>query len=130
MIEDLRSTLSMYASENLQIELTGPPIWTSEMLGATVDDQIKFTVYGFSLGALIAFLSLRSLWGALLVAATPAVAVLWVMGLIIACFGSFTFLTIIVTTIILVIAFAESLFFVFNWLAYWRDGMDPEKAVD
>ncbi len=130
MIEDLRSTLSLYASENLQIELTGPPIWTAEMLGATVDDQIKFTIYAFSLGALIAFLSLRSFWGALIVSATPFLAVFWIMGLIIALFGSFTFLTIIVTTIILVIAFAESLFFVFNWLAYWRDGMDPYEAVD
>ncbi len=52
------------------------------------------------------------------------------MGVILALFGSFSFLTIIVTTIILVIAFAESLFFVFNWLAYWRDGMDPYQAVD
>jgi predicted RND superfamily exporter protein len=130
MIEDLSSSLSFYASEDIQVELTGPPIWTSEMLNATVDDQIKFTVYGFSLGALIAFLSLRSLWGALIVSATPFVAVFWVMGLTIAAFGSFTFLTIIVTTIILVITFAESLFFVFNWLSYWRDGMDPRQAVD
>ena len=130
MLDDLRSTLDLFASENLQIELTGPPIWTAEMLSATVDDQIKFTIYGFSLGALIAFLSLRSFWGALIVSATPFLAVFWIMGLIVALFGSFTFLTIIVTTIILVIAFAESLFFVFNWLAYWRDGMDPYEAVD
>jgi predicted RND superfamily exporter protein len=130
MIDDLQSSLGLYASENIQVELTGPPIWTAEMLNATVDDQIKFTIYGFSLGALIAFLSLRSFWGALIVSATPFLAVFWIMGLIIALFGSFTFLTIIVTTIILVIAFAESLFFVFNWLAYWRDGMDPYKAVD
>jgi predicted RND superfamily exporter protein len=52
------------------------------------------------------------------------------MGSIIFAFGSFSFLTIIVTTIILVIAFAESLFFIFNWLAYWREGMDPYRAVD
>ncbi|MEO6013582.1 MAG: MMPL family transporter [Devosia sp.] len=130
MIDELRATLAPYASDNIQIELTGPPIWTSEMLNATVDDQIKFTIYGFSLGALIAFLSLRSFWGALIVSATPFIAVFWVMGVILALFGSFSFLTIIVTTIILVIAFAESLFFVFNWLAYWRDGMDPYKAVD
>jgi predicted RND superfamily exporter protein len=52
------------------------------------------------------------------------------MGIIIFGFGSFSFLTIIVTTIVLVIAFAESLFFIFNWLAYWREGMDPYKAVD
>ncbi|MDC9824406.1 MMPL family transporter [Devosia sp. ZB163] len=130
MINDLRSLVDDYKSDSVQVELTGPPIWTSEMLNAAVDDQITFTVYGFALGALIALLSLRSFWGAILVAATPFVAVVWVMGTIIALFGSFSFLTIIVTTIVLVIAFAESLFFIFNWLAYWREGMDPYKAVD
>lgn len=130
MINDLRSLVADYASDDVKVELTGPPIWTSEMLNAAVDDQITFTVYGFALGALIALFSLRSFWGAVLVAATPFVAVIWVMGSIIALFGSFSFLTIIVTTIVLVIAFAESLFFIFNWLAYWREGMDPYKAVD
>jgi predicted RND superfamily exporter protein len=130
MIASLRGIVEDYASTDVQVELTGPPIWTSEMLNATVDDQVKFTIYGFSLGALIAFLSLRSFWGAIIVSSTPFIAVLWVMGVILAAFGSFSFLTIIVTTIILVIAFAESLFFVFNWLAYWRDGMDPYEAVD
>ncbi|MBN9309714.1 MMPL family transporter [Devosia sp.] len=130
MIADLRALVADYQSDQVQVELTGPPIWTGEMLSAAVDDQIKFTIYGFTLGALIALFSLRSFWGAILVAATPFVAVMWVMGTIIALFGSFSFLTIIVTTIILVIAFAESLFFIFNWLAYWREGMDPYKAVD
>ena len=130
MIADLRSLVADYETPDVQIELTGPPIWTSEMLGAAVNDQVKFTVWGFGLGALIALFSLRSLFGALLVAATPFVAVMWVMGIIIFGFGSFSFLTIIVTTIVLVIAFAESLFFIFNWLAYWREGMDPYKAVD
>lgn len=130
MIDDLRSLVKDYTSDDVKVELTGPPIWTSEMLNAAVDDQITFTVYGFVLGALIALFSLRSFWGAVLVAATPFIAVIWVMGSIIALFGSFSFLTIIVTTIVLVIAFAESLFFIFNWLAYWREGMDPYKAVD
>lgn len=130
MIEELRDLVSFYEAPDLKVELTGPPIWTSEMLNAAVSDQIKFTIYGFTLGALIALVSLRSFWGALIVAATPFVAVMWVMGTIVFAFGSFSFLTIIVTTIVLVIAFAESLFFIFNWLAYWRDGMDPSKAVD
>ena len=132
MIAELRKLVSdpAYQVSDLHAELTGPPIWTSEMLGAAVDDQVKFTVWGFGLGALIALFSLRSLMGAVLVAATPFIAVLWVMGIILFAFGSFSFLTILVTTIVLVIAFAESLFFIFNWLAYWRDGMDPYKAVD
>jgi predicted RND superfamily exporter protein len=130
MIESLRETVAFYESQDIQIELTGPPLWTSEMLNAAVDDQIKFTVYGFALGAVIALFALRSLTGALLVAATPFLAVMWSMGMILLLFGSFSFLTIIVTTLVLVMAFAESMFFIFNWLAYWRDGDDPSAAVD
>lgn len=130
MIADLEALIAQYESDQIDVVLTGPPVWTSEMLNAAVDDQVKFTIYGFCLGALIALFSLRSLWGALIVAASPFICVMWAMGLIILFFGSFSFLTIIVTTLVLVICFAESLFFTFNWLAYWRDGMDPHKAVD
>jgi predicted RND superfamily exporter protein len=130
LIDSVRETIAYYADENISIELTGPPLWTTEMLNAAVSDQIKFTVWGFGLGAVIALFALRSLPGALLVAATPFLAVMWSMGMILLFFGSFSFLTIIVTTLVLVISFAESMFFIFNWLAYWRDGMEPNKAVD
>jgi len=130
MIASLRDTLGFYENPDIQIELTGPPLWTTEMVNASVNDQVKFTIWGFGLGAFIALLVLRSLPGALIVAATPFLSVMWAMGIIIWCFGSFSFLTIIVTTLVLVISFAESMFFVFNWLAFWRDGMEPNKAVD
>ncbi|ODT78502.1 MAG: hypothetical protein ABS76_23405 [Pelagibacterium sp. SCN 64-44] len=130
MIEDLRATIAPYQSADIAIDITGPPVWTTEMLNAAVDDQIKFTVYGFALGSIIALVALRSFFGALIVAATPFISVMWSMGMILMFFGSFSFLTIIVTTLVLVISFAESMFFTFNWLAYWRDGMEPNKAVD
>lgn len=129
MIASLRDLAAQYEDGDLHIELTGPPIWTSEMLTAAVDDQVTFTVYGFGVGALIALFALRSFWGALLVAATPFTAVLWAMGTVLLFFGSFSFLTIIVTTLVLIITFAESLFLIFNWLAYWRDGMSPREAL-
>lgn len=129
MIASLKEMVSVYESEDIHVELTGPPIWTSEMLGAAVDDQVKFTIWGFGLGALIALFALRSFWAAILVAATPFVAVILTMGAVLLFFGSFSFLTIIVTTLVLVICFAECLFFIFNWLAYWRDGMEPNKAI-
>ena len=130
MIDSLKELAALYQDEDITIELTGPPIWTSEMLNAAVDDQIKFTIWGFGLGTLIALISLRSLWAALIVAATPFIAVIWTMGIVLLLFGSFSFLTVIVTTLVLVIAFAECLFFMFNWQAYWREGMTPTKAVD
>ncbi|QQR40496.1 efflux RND transporter permease subunit [Devosia rhizoryzae] len=130
MIANLRETIAPYQTDAISIELTGPPVWSSEMLNAAVDDQVKFTVWGFGLGSIIALLALRSFFGAIIVAATPFLAVMWSMGIILLTFGSFSFLTIIVTTLVLVISFAESMFFVFNWLAFWRDGMEPNKAVD
>ena len=130
MIENLRETIAPFQSADISIEITGPPVWTTELLNAAVDDQVKFTVYGFALGSVIALVALRSSAGALIVAATPFLAVMWSMGIILLFFGSFSFLTIIVTTLVLVISFAESMFFTFNWLAYWRDGMEPNKAVD
>lgn len=130
MIASLRQTIAPYEAEGLHVELTGPPIWTSEMISATLNDQVKFTLWGFSLGALIALVVLRSFFGALIVAAAPAISVMWTMGMVLLFYGSFSFLTIIVTTLVLVISFAESMFFVFNWLAFWRDGMEPNKAVD
>lgn len=130
MLDEVKELAAQYSTGDIQIELTGPPLWTSEMLNAAINDQLKFTIYGFALGALIALISLRSFWGAILVSSTPFLAVMWVTGIVLLFFGSFSFLTIIVTTLVLVIAFAESLFFIFNWIAFWRDGMDPYKAVD
>jgi len=130
MIESLRRTIAPYEDENISIELTGPPLWTSEMVNASLRDQLHFTLWGFGLGLAMAFFVLRSLPAALLVAATPFLAVVWSTGVVLLLFGSFSFLTIIVTTLVLVISFAESMFFTFNWLAYWREGMAPEKAVD
>jgi len=96
MIENLRQTIVPFQSADISIEITGPPVWTTEMLNAAVDDQVKFTVYGFALGSIIALLALRSIAGALIVAATPFLAVMWAMGMILLFFGSFSFLTIIV----------------------------------
>ncbi len=129
MIASLRELVEFYQSDELQIELTGAPIWKTEMLDASIDDQIKFSIYGVVIGFLTALVSFRTFWGAVLATLTPFVSVIWVMGVIIMLFGSFTFLTNIVTTLVLVIAFAESMFFCFHWLRLWRDGMEPNEAV-
>ncbi len=129
MIADLQDLISFYQSDEIRIELTGAPIWKTEMLDASINDQIKFSIYGVVIGFATAFISFRSFWGAVLATLTPFVSVIWVMGVVIMLFGSFTFLTNIVTTLVLVIAFAESMFFCFHWLRLWRDGMEPNEAV-
>ena len=129
MIAELTELVEFYSSDKIRVELTGAPIWKTEMLDASIQDQIKFSVYGVIVGFLIAFISFRSFWGAVLATFTPFVSVIWVAGVVLMLFGSFTFLTTIVITLVLVIAFAESMFFCFSWLRLWRDGMEPEEAI-
>lgn len=129
MIAELRDLISFYDGTGLVVELTGAPIWKVEMLDSSVDDQIKFSIYGIVIGFLTAFISFRSFWGAILATLTPVISVIWVASVIVLVFGSFTFLTNIVTTLVLVIAFAESIFFCFSWFRLWRDGMEPNEAV-
>jgi len=129
MLAELRQLVADYSSDKISVELTGPPVWKTEMLDASIADQIKFSIVGFFVGALMSLLCLRSFWGAALATLTPLVSVIWVAGIVVMLFGSFTFLTNIIITLALVIAFAESMYFCFTWLRLWRDGMDPDKAI-
>lgn len=129
MLAELREIVAQYDSDEIQVELTGPPVWKTEMLDASISDQVKFSVVGFIVGALMSLITLRSFWGAVLATLTPFISVVWVVGVVTLLFGSFTFLTNIVTTLVLVLAFAESMYFCFTWFRLWRGGMDPEVAI-
>ena len=129
MLAELRDLISQYDSDKIDVELTGPPVWKVEMLDATVSDQIKFSVFGFIIGAVVSLFALRSFWGAVLATLTPFVSIVWLIGTITTLFGQFTFLTNIVAILVLVIGFAESMYFCFTWLRLWRDGMDPHEAI-
>lgn len=129
MLAELREIVAQYDSDEIQVELTGPPVWKTEMLDASISDQVKFSVVGFIVGALMSLITLRSFWGAILATLTPFISVVWVVGVVTLLFGSFTFLTNIVTTLVLVLAFAESMYFCFTWFRLWRGGMDPEEAI-
>ncbi|GLQ18354.1 efflux RND transporter permease subunit [Maritalea porphyrae] len=129
MIDELRELMSFYEDPRFTIQLTGPPLWKAELLNASRSDQIKFTMSGIILGFLTAFLAFRTFWGAVLATLTPFISVVWVVGTVTMLFGSFTFLTNILTALVLVIAFAESMFFCFHWLRLSREGMEHEDAI-
>ncbi|OEO29914.1 hypothetical protein VW23_023800 [Devosia insulae DS-56] len=130
MIASLRALVAQYNSNDIQVELTGPPIWSTELLESTISDQAIFSIVGFAIGAIISLLTLRSFWGAVLATFTPAIAVIWVIGSVMLIFGSFSFLTNIVVTLVLVVAFAESMYFTFTWLRLWNDGLEATEAID
>ena len=129
MTASLREVVAQFDGDGLNVELTGPPIWSAELLESTLSDQSMFSIVGFVIGAIISFVALRSFWGAVLASITPVIAVVWVIGAIVLVFGSFSFLTNIVVTLVLVIAFAESMYFTFTWLRLWNEGLEAQEAI-
>jgi predicted RND superfamily exporter protein len=129
MIASLRELMAIYESEDIHLELTGPAVWKEELLDASRFDQIMFMAAGVALGFLTALLSFRTFWGALIATLTPVVTAFWVTGITILVFGSFTFLTNIVSALVLVIAFAESMYFCFYWMRTGNSGGDQRAAL-
>ncbi|HCO56131.1 MAG TPA: hypothetical protein DIT93_14100 [Pelagibacterium sp.] len=129
MIASMRELIAAYASEDIRIELTGPSIWKQEVLNASRFDQLMFMFAGVALGFFTAFLSFRTFWGALIATFAPVVTAFWVTGMTILVFGSFTFLTNIVSALVLVIAFAESMYFCLYWMRTGNSGVDQRQAL-
>lgn len=129
MLASMRELMAAYESEDIHLELTGPAVWKQEILNASRFDQIMFMLAGVALGFFTAFLSFRTFWGALIATLTPVVTAFWVTGMTILVFGSFTFLTNIVSALVLVIAFAESMYFVLYWMRTGGVGMDQRQAL-
>lgn len=129
MVTTLRRLMADYESPGIHLQLTGPPIWKAELLNASRNDQFMFMAAGVLLGFLTALMSFRTFWGAFIATLTPAVTAMWVAGGITMVFGSFTFLTNIISALVLVIAFAESMYFCLYWLRLWHDGADPRAAL-
>lgn len=129
MLASLRELMAAYESEDIDLQLTGPAIWKEEVLNASRFDQLLFMVAGVALGFLTAFLSFRTFWGALIATLTPVVTAFWVTGMTILVFGSFTFLTNIISALVLVIAFAESMYFCLYWMRTVNTGVDQRVAL-
>lgn len=129
LVASVRGLMADYESDDYRLQLTGPPIWKSELLDASRNDQIMFMAAGVILGFITALISFRTFWGAFIATLTPAVTALWVAGCITMVFGAFTFLTNVISALVLVIAFAESMYFCLYWLRLWQDGTDPREAL-
>ncbi|WP_404404130.1 RND family transporter [Pelagibacterium halotolerans] len=129
MIASLQDLVSFYETDDISLHLTGPPVWKQELLNAAKGDQWIFMVVGLVLGFITALLSFRTFWGALIATLTPAVSAFWLMGTVTLLFGAFTFLTNIVSVLVLVIAFAESMYFCLYWLRMSQEGIEPRAAL-
>ncbi|MEO0810093.1 MAG: efflux RND transporter permease subunit [Pseudomonadota bacterium] len=114
VINDIqRYAQAALADSGLQVKLTGAPVMQLEIRNAVERDRLIYNGLGFILGALTAFLFFRRLSLTLLAVLGPSIAILWTLGVV----GSLDFrlnlFINVLTPLILVAGFSDSMHLVF-----------------
>ncbi|HFB2048193.1 MAG: MMPL family transporter [Hyphomicrobiaceae bacterium] len=130
IIDNIRRTASAALSDTeLTVQFTGAPVMQLEIRSAVERDQLIYNGLGFALGALTAYLFFRRLSLTILVVLGPTIAILWTLGVI----GSLDFrlnmFINVLTPLILVSGFSDSMHLVFAIRRNILAGKDRMTAV-
>jgi uncharacterized protein len=120
----VRDAVRQVAPDDFEVMFTGITPIGATVVNALVTDQLRLTSIGLALGTAIAFYIFRSLFAALICALPPAFTALWSLGLL----GYFqipiTYLTTVLPTLALILAFADGIVLYFRWQASNRQNPD------
>lgn len=113
--DNVRSELEAVAPDDFELFYTGITPIGATIVSALISDQLKLTVIGLLLGTSLAYYIFRSLLSAFICAIPPTLTSLWSLGL----FGYFqvpiTYLTTVLPTLALILAFADGIVLYFRW---------------
>lgn len=112
---DLRALGEEMAPADFRLHFTGMIPIGATIAGALIDDQVVLSLFGLLLGTSIAFYIFRSFLAAVVCAVPPALTVIWTLGTF-AIFGiEVNFLSTVLPTLALILAFADGIFLYFRW---------------
>ena len=98
----------------LSVKLTGAPVMQLEIRNAVERDRLVYNGLGFAVGAIIAFLFFRRLSLTLIAVMGPTIAILWTLGVIGALDFRLNLFINVITPLILVSGFSDSMHLVFS----------------
>ena len=115
--------------DDFKITYTGLTPIGATILSSLISDQSMLTVVGLLLGISIAFYIFRSFLAAVLCAVPPALTALWAFGLF-SFFGvPINYLTTVLPTLALILAFADGIFLYFRWQTMCADNPDLDANL-
>ncbi|MFN3745041.1 MAG: efflux RND transporter permease subunit [Hyphomicrobiaceae bacterium] len=97
----------------LKVQLTGAPVMQLEIRNAVERDRLVYNGLGFLLGTLIAYLFFRRISLTLLAVLGPSVAILWTLGVVGGLDVRLNLFINVITPLILVSGFSDSMHLVF-----------------
>jgi uncharacterized protein len=111
----VRDAARQAVPDDFEVMFTGITPIGATVVNALVTDQLRLTSIGLALGTALAYYIFRSVLAALICALPPAFTALWSLGLL----GYFqipiTYLTTVLPTLALILAFADGIVLYFRW---------------
>lgn len=125
----LRDTAEELAPTDFKLSFTGLTPVGAEILSALISDQLTLTLVGLLLGTAIAYYIFRSVLAAILCAVPPALTALWAFGLFSFFEIPINYLTTVLPTLALILAFADGIFLYFRWQTLSSDSSDLDANL-
>ena len=130
IIGGIRETAEkMLAGSGLSVKLTGAPVMQLEIRNAVERDRLVYNGLGFVVGAIIAYLFFRRLSLTLIAVLGPSIAILWTLGAIGGLDFRLNLFINVITPLILVSGFSDSMHLVFAIRRDIMAGVDRVEAA-
>ena len=130
VIGNIRETVEKeLTGTGLKVQLTGAPVMQLEIRNAVERDRLVYNGLGFLLGASIAFLFFRRISLTLIAVAGPTIAILWTLGAIGGLDYRLNLFINVITPLILVSGFSDSMHLVFAIRRDIMAGVDRVTAA-
>ena len=130
VIEGLRKLAEeQFAGTNISIKLTGAPVMQLEIRNAVEKDRLVYNGLGFLAGVFVAFLFFKRISLTIIAVAGPAIAILWTLGVLGALDFRLNLFINVITPLILVQGFSDSMHLVFAVRRGIMSGVDRIKAA-
>lgn len=113
--EMLREMLAESAPDDFRLLYTGLTPIGSTVVSALISDQFRLTTIGLALGIVIALFIYRSVAAAFICSVPPALTALWTLGLFGAMGTPINYLSTVLPTLALILAFADGIVVYYRW---------------
>lgn len=123
------TAVSMLKGTGLNVKLTGAPVMQLEIRNAVQRDRIVYNGLGFLAGIVLAYIFFRRLSLTLIAVAGPAIAIFWTLGVIGGLDYRLNLFVNVITPLILVSGFSDSMHLVFSIRRDIIAGVDRLQAA-
>lgn len=128
-LQNLKKTVAATIADDFTVHYAGLTPIGLTILETLVSDQVRLTLIGLVLGAAIAMIVFRSVVAAFICAIPPALTAIWSIGLFAIAGIPINYLTTVLPTLALVLAYADGIMLFYRWYKTNSEAEDGTKPT-